>query len=333
MKVPLIFSANNGFVPYLSVLLESIMDRANAADQYEIILLHSGVDKDNQSIIRTQLKKKENFSFRSINVSNEVATQTFYTKNRIFFTQEAYYRLLAPYLLPEYEKAIYLDGDMIALVDVAQLMMIDLKDHLVAAVRDFCGISDAYDPKSDRRKHMEKTLCLRNFEEYFISGLMVMNLERFRRDFSQNQILQMATSREWRYHDQDLLNQLCEGNTLLLDARWNVLQDYGAHRFMPDRLYKEWKDSSKDPWIIHYGGDAKPWRYPRVKKAKYFWRYARKSPYYRKIKMIRKEEWRNNPIYRTKYMVQFLFPMGSQVRIWVKKWTVSIWTRIKKEEC
>ena len=86
MKVPLIFSANNGFVPYLSVLLESIMDRANAADQYEIILLHSGVDKDNQSIIRTQLKKKENFSFRLINVSNEVATQTFYTKNMIFLT-------------------------------------------------------------------------------------------------------------------------------------------------------------------------------------------------------------------------------------------------------
>ena len=327
--IPVIFSSNDYFVPYMSVMIESIIHHANAASDYEIIVLHRGISEENQSVLRRQILRKSNFLLRFIDVAREVESYTFYTENRTFFTAEAYYRLLAPFLLPEYDWAIYMDGDMVALRDIAALGETLLKGSLIAAVRDFCGLSDACDPESDRRNYMEETLKLDNWENYYISGLLVMNLAEFRKEFTLNQIMELTFFQKWRFHDQDVLNMLTQGKTVLLDPRWNVLQDYGKHRLMPVRLYREWKDSCRSPFVVHFGGVSKPWRSPRVPRAKYFWHYARKSPFYHEIRRRLQAELQADRLYRVKYCAQFFFPLGSQSYIAVKKFTRPLWMYLK----
>ena len=329
-RIPLIFAANDSFVPYLSVMVESVMAHGSPQFQYEIILLHRDITKETAGLLRSQISRLKNFSLRLIDLSKEVEHYSFYTENRMFFTPEAYYRLLAPFLLPEYDKAIYIDGDMVACTDVADLLEVELGDRLIAAVRDFCGLADAFHPGLDRRAYMQRELGLKNFEGYYISGLLVMNLRQFRKEFTLSQMMEFAASRQWRYHDQDILNVLTEGRTLLLDARWNVLQDYGSHRLLPPHLYQEWADSLKDPWIVHYGGDAKPWLYPRVPRAEYFWQYAPASPFYHEILACPKRERKENARYRLKYCIQYLLPVGSRSREAVKRWTYPVWSALDR---
>ncbi len=46
---------------------------------------------------------------------------TFYIRGH--FSKETYYRLVLPELLPNYDKVLYLDSEMIAMDDVAKSMM------------------------------------------------------------------------------------------------------------------------------------------------------------------------------------------------------------------
>jgi len=327
--VPLIFAANDDFVPYMSVMIQSIMENASPSKNYEIILLHRDIKPETTDNLRKQITAKNNFSLRIINVSKEVKGYSFYTGNSDVLTEETYYRLLVPFLLPEYSKAIYMDGDMVTLVDVANLMDIELKNNLIGAVRDYGSLSDSFYSESDRREYMECELGLKNFRDYFIAGLLILNLEQFRKEYTAEYLMSFAVSKQWRFHDQDILNVLAKERTVLIDSRWNVFQDYGTHRLMPDDLYEEWASSEKDPWIIHYAGDAKPWKMPRVPRAKFFWEYAERSPFIDTINGRLKNNLKVNRIYRLKYYLQYLFPMGSRSRAIVKKCTKPIWKTLK----
>ena len=88
-----------------------------------------------------------------------------------------------------------------------------------------------------------------------------MNFKKIREQFTLEQLLSFARSKKWQFHDQDILNVLSQDCTLLLDARWNVLPDYGKHNLLPQYLYQQWEESLSDPWVIHYGGELKPWKF------------------------------------------------------------------------
>lgn len=273
---------------------------------------------------------RRNFSVRFINISTEISNYAFYTENREFFSAEAYFRLLTPFILTRYDRAIYMDGDMVALTDLAELMKIDMDCNLMAAVRDYCGLGDYYNPKSQRKQYMEERLRLHNPDNYYISGLLLFNLKNFRNTFTREQVLEITASFPWQFHDQDILNILTEGRTLLLDPRWNVLQDFGTHQFLPKRFYQEWSESLSNPAIVHYAGSVKPWRFPRIPRAEYFWLYASKSPFYNRIIAQRSQELQENRLYRLKYCLQWLLPLGSRSRVLVKRWTRPVWSALKR---
>lgn len=330
-NVPLIFASNEYFVPYLSVMLLSIIKHGQIKCNYDILILHQDITQASQILLKKMSRKYNNISIRFLNVTQYIKDYTFYTENRDFFSAEAYFRLLTPFLLTEYSKVIYMDGDMIAMTDVAELMKVDLSHYLIAAVRDYCGLADVYAPDSDRMTYMTQILKLENYNDYYISGLLVMNLEEFRKKFTMKQLMDLAVSQKWKFHDQDILNQLTQGQTILLDARWNVLQNYGKHKGMPVIYYNEWKKSRSHPYIIHFGGIAKPWRYPRVPWGNYFWRYAKKSPFYKVIQERKRQELQTDRLTKMKYYIHYIFPMGSSSRSFVYKLSQPLWIYIKRK--
>lgn len=313
-KVLLIFSTNDYFVPYMSVMIDSILRHSTQEKFYEIIVLHSEIKKENQDKLAKQVETHQNFALSLLDVSVHIAGCKFYTDNREFFEKEAYYRLLTPWLLSEYDRAIYLDGDMIAMTDISALMDIDMEGNLIAAVRDFCGLAECYCPKSDRASYMKQMLRLDDYNDYYNSGLLLLNLKELRKAFSLDQVLSLASSKQWEFHDQDILNVLTQGRTKMLDPRWNVIQNYGRHHFLPPWLRQEWEQSCKAPYIIHYGGHLKPWMFKRVSHSRLFWAYARKNLFYEEITLRKRELWKKSKAYRRKYMQQLIFPLGHPVR-------------------
>ena len=293
-NVPILFSANNAFVQYMSVMIQSIIEHSIDECNYDIIVFHRDITEENIRKVTAMSQEKQNVSIRFLDISGLCGRYQFYTDikgGRL--TEETYFRLFALRALSdEYHKVTYLDGDMVTLTDISELNNIDLQGKYLAAVYDITGISYCHAPNNDRMDYRIKELNLKAPDNYFISALLVMNLDLLRKDFPDHSLIDLAASRDWIQHDQDVLNVICNnGKAHLLHPSWNVLEDYGNNRFLPSSLKKEWLESEKNPRIIHYGGSGKPWKKDVIRQEP-FWRFAARTPFFEDIvtNMLRDEQ-------------------------------------------
>jgi lipopolysaccharide biosynthesis glycosyltransferase len=273
--IPIVFSANNYYVPYMATTMQSIMENANQNMQYVFYVLHQEITNNNMNLLRNQISLFPQFSIEFIDVGEHISKYNLYISRHI--TIEAYFRLFIPELLSEYQKAIYLDGDMIVCTDIAELFDIDLNSYLLAAVRD-TGVSWYYTPKHSRDTKIRFSVLLRlkNHDEYFNSGMLVLNIELFRETISTDKLLELASSREWQIHDQDVLNSLAYGKTLLLNFHWNAMATDNWAKYLPAHLKQEYDEAQTNPKIIHY----KPWDYDYyIPHFELFWKYATRTPF------------------------------------------------------
>jgi lipopolysaccharide biosynthesis glycosyltransferase len=183
--------------------------------------------------------------------------------------------LLLPWILADYNKAIYLDGDTICRIDIAELFAVDLQDKLLAAVRDYITIAWHYKPnktRNQRKKIYNETLSgLQQKDNYFQAGVLLLNLAGFREEWSMEKLLILAVSKTWRLVDQDVLNFLAENKTVHLSAQYNYLNSFDSVKYLPEDLRKEYSAARENPKIIHY----KPYEsLAYVPHFEFFWQYA-----------------------------------------------------------
>lgn len=282
-NVPIVFSSNQAFVPVLAVMLQSILEQSTKEHNYDVIILTRDIDSAYKKRLTSMLVGYDNFSLRVIDVSEYFDPYTLYVANRPDITVETYFRLIIPDLMEKYDKVLYLDGDMVANVDVAELHGVELGDLLLAASTDCDSIGRYYKPERELKQYRDNVLKLQNPDQYFCAGALVMNLKELRKAYSAKELLELAASFEWRQHDQDVLNVIGQGKTKILSPAWDLLRDAGNNQYMPKELYQEFLKAEQDPKIIHYGGKRKPWIYFDVERGEYFWKYAGKTPFYREI--------------------------------------------------
>ena len=282
-NIPIVFSSNQAFVPVLAVMLQSIIEQSTQEHTYDVMILSRDIDSTYEKRLHTMLKGYDNFSLRVIDVSEYFDQYSLYVANRPDITVETYFRLVIPELMAGYDKVLYLDGDMIANVDMAELYAIELNEALLAASVDCNSIGCYHKPEVDLKEYRDQVLKLQFPDQYFCAGVLVMNLEELRKAYSAKDLLELAASYEWLQHDQDVLNVIGQGRTKLLSPAWDLLRDAGNNQYMPGKLYEEFLEAERAPKIIHYGGKRKPWIYFDVERGEYFWLYAGKTPFYREI--------------------------------------------------
>lgn len=306
-NVPVVFAANDQFVPYMATMMYSVMVHANPQCNYDFLVLHTDISPKNDAMLHAMLGAFPNVSLRLIDVSAYTSSFSFYTANREDFSEEAYYRLLIPEVMEGYDKVLYLDGDMVALADVAELYQTDLGENLVASSRDLCGLMSYYNPLEDRRKYRDAVLKLKNPNDYFITGMLLFNVPAFRAAYPHDYLLEFAASRDWLQHDQDVLNVLCEGRTKLVSASWDVIKPELYQR-MPAEYRRELDDSIEHPKIVHFGGAMKPWVSLDAPFGELFWRYAAQTPYIQEI--IRRRIYLDKPPFSVRGAMEEEFREG-----------------------
>lgn len=286
-NVPVIFSCSDFFVPYVAGTLQSLVDHTTDEHNYDLIFLHTGIEKYNQKLLLSMVSGKENISIRFINIASIVQAHHFIANNHV--SVETFYRLFANQLLKYYEKIVYLDSDLILLRDVAELYEIDLGNHLLAATVDADHAGEYCGAIPGTKKYCDKVLKLKDPFQYFQAGVMVFNIRELNRRFKPNELIEYAEKQEYMYVDQDVLNVKCEGRVHFLDMRWNVMTDCNRFRMdgiikkAPKSIYDTYMESRKDPYIIHYAGVEKPWNSPVSDFADIYWSYIRKTPFYEAV--------------------------------------------------
>jgi len=200
-------------------------------------------------------------------------------------SRSCYLRLLIDTALPaEIEKVIYLDCDMVVESDLGQLWQQPFDGATIMAVRDF-----GY---PTMKKGLPKTQRLLNIDgdaPYFNSGLMVIDLNRWREERVAERVLEYT--RQFAdtifLGDQDGLNAVLWDQWKPLDLAWNV--QVGALNYL--LRVPAWEDSEEllirgdellaNPRILHFVSGHKPWHGGRYKPVRgRFIRYLHQSHWF-----------------------------------------------------
>jgi lipopolysaccharide biosynthesis glycosyltransferase len=156
-------------------------------------------------------------------------------------SKSPYARFFIPQYLSDVSRCIYLDTDLIVCSDLHDLQTLDLQNKSSG-----CVIDGGIDTPQQQQRLRDK-LKLRNPRQYFNSGVIVMDLDAWRRRDIQSKALAVAQDNYdlLDQMDQDALNIVLADDWLILDPKWNTSKG---------RAPADFSDG-----IIHFLGKVKPW--------------------------------------------------------------------------
>lgn len=92
------------------------------------------MSEESKEKISKYTRENVNIEYVDLNYYIEKIKEKLYTRD--YFSMTTYFRLFISNLYPQYNKAIYLDCDIVLLKDIAELYNIDIGDNLLGAVPD-----------------------------------------------------------------------------------------------------------------------------------------------------------------------------------------------------
>ncbi len=264
--IPIFYAADENYIPYLAVALASLKETKSSQYDYKIHVLYTGALGERAQKILAMAE--ENFQISFEDVTEKISRITDCIHCRDYYTPAIYYRLMIPEMFPNYDKVLYMDCDTVLLANVAELYNIDIEENYIGAVAD-----QAVAVVPQFVEYTKKALGI-DAEKYFNSGVIVMNLKKFREiDFYGKFNAVLRSYNFTVAPDQDCLNLICKDKVYYFDGGWNKMPIAG-------------KDDAL-PMLIHYNLTMKPWHYDGVLYADYFWAYAAKTEFLEEIKQAK----------------------------------------------
>ena len=225
----------------------------------------------NDSISKKKKKELETF-VQDNNIGKiewlELNMKEFFPLHIEHTTKETYYKLFAPFLLPDnINRILYVDYDVICTNNIKGFYE-----------RDFCGkaIIGIYD-----------FYLSRQYQNYINAGVLLIDCNKYREITSIDTILNYIVSheQELEYQEQDVLNYLLKDHILCL---WEKTYNYQINVSYPEEDYAS---------IIHYSTSSKPWKkdYKDPQKA---------LPYYKNLYYMNQQD-RAKQLSQTHFINQF----------------------------
>ena len=231
------FCCDNNYVPYLLTAINSVCKNN---EKHRIIFCIFSSDLEQENIIK---------------IKNLLANTPPYNKECLFFniqmeelngvlldnldkriTIATCYRFFVPYYLKGVcKKVLYLDVDLCVCNDIEELFYIDLKDNIIAAVKEVIPYC--------------KRLDIHN---YFNAGVLLIDVEKWNEknltDRCINELRQIA----YPMADQDVLNIILKEHKYILDEKFN-------YKYNLDSLKNSNYMPPENVVIIHFLSESKPW--------------------------------------------------------------------------
>ena len=285
--VPVVFAADDSYVPMVTTTVYSMMKNASPDRHYDVMILEHNIDQRNKDIMVRFFSQFENMRLSFANVNRLVRSYKLTTNNQ-HISVETYYRFLIQTIAPLYDKVLYLDSDLIVRGDVSELFDTDLGDNLLAAARDVDFMGNLNMNDGIRMRYATEVMGMHRPLDYFQAGVLVLNTKAMREAHSIEEWLGFASNPAYIYNDQDVLNAHCEGRVTYLDWSWNVMTDCfnrvaNVFSFAPAWAYDAYLASVPVARIVHYAGAEKPWGSPTCDRGALYWEYARETPFYERL--------------------------------------------------
>ncbi len=243
--VNLLVTVDKKYIEPLRVMLTSYGETHKGVPTC-LYIAHSSLDEQSLAIIRECADRY------SISVESVLITEHWFENTPVLarLPEESFYRLMAFHYLPEnLDRCLYIDPDTIIRQSLAELYNSDLDGCYIAAATH---TAKAVNAANNARLGTQAN------KVYFNSGVLLMDLEAIRSDFTLEKVLKSLEENIQRLWlgDQDLINILFCGKTKLIDAR---IYNLDERVFKRSKKSFTLEDVENKTAIIHYNGKHKPW--------------------------------------------------------------------------
>lgn len=253
--INIVLASDDNYAQHVAVLAASVLSNTKA--QVNIHLLSDAISKERLTLINNTVQSWGS-TLHVYDMSSYDCFDNLFTSGHI--SKAAYFRLDIANILPEeVNKVIYMDVDLLVLQDISKLWHYDMQGKPLAAVPDY-GIMAS--KRLMKQKHEVIGLPLDSL--YFNSGVVIMDLEQWRKHGYAKQVIELAAAGNLPHHDQDALNKVFMGNWMALPLKWNVIPpvfNLFSKILLNENLRKNAIAARKDKAILHFAGRYKPWEF------------------------------------------------------------------------
>lgn len=252
MKMNILVCLDSGYIPPLKVMLRSLTF-SNPDDYFDIYILHSSLTDEEISCVSDSLKNRK-AQVIPIKLPDNFGEEFPVLRH---LTREAYFRIFAPWYLPEdIDKILYLDPDITIIGKIDGLYNIDLSKSF------FAGASHGI-PVSQFINRIRLRMC--RASQYINSGVLLMNPVNIRHERNIGEILKYIDrhGNKLYFADQDVINGIYSKKIVYFSAlQYNLDENfyklYNRTHSAANRIDFSWV--RKNTSIIHYCGKNKPWK-------------------------------------------------------------------------
>jgi len=274
MQIPIVFITDNNYALPTGVAITSLIINKKPETIYKIhVIVTNDVTEENKEKLLTN--GKENVSIDLIEI--DISFLEKYRKPTHPVPPCGLLKFKIPGLFPQYDKMIYLDGDILVKDDLTEFFNIDISNFYLGAVSDFPALKWIH---SNKRMYQK---------DYFNSGVLLLNTKLMINNNFEERAFQIKDENyDLKYFmDQDVFNLITEENVFYFHIKYNaminiyksffsdIIAEFNLHY---NTLYDSYDDLYHDTVIVHLPS-IKPWIYKNVFYHNEWMQYFKQSPF------------------------------------------------------
>ena len=209
-QIDYLYAADNNFANVLGTSLYSLCMK-NYDNIHKVYIISQGILEENKQKIQAISKKfKIEIGFIEMPDFNKILGKQVDIKR---YSASMFSRIMISSLLPkDVKRIIYLDCDTLIMKNLEELWNYDLEGKTVGAVNDYRSI------------YYQKNLKISSNNCYINSGVLLIDLERYRKNEYENKLLSSIERYNgiFEFPDNDAICKVLQNDIHLLPLKYNV---------------------------------------------------------------------------------------------------------------
>jgi len=247
----IVYASDNRFAEILGVSLVSLYENSKDMNEITVYVLDSGITNENKWKLLSVCKsyKRNDITFiPGKNISEKLSMNVAVDRGSL----SQYARLFVSSDLPEsLSRVLYLDCDIIVKRSTKDLWNLNLQGKTIGALMDAFS------------KYYRANINLRENDIMFNSGVMLIDLNRWREQKIEEKLLEFIKSKKGKIQqgDQGALNHVLSHDTYCFEPKFNsvtIFYDFNYKEMLiyrkPPEFYTEEqiREAVENPSIIHF---------------------------------------------------------------------------------
>ncbi len=278
----ILYILDNNFVPQVAAGICSVCENNKRVRNICFYIMSLHISEENEKKLEEFVSgySDENVSRRVVFIElDEIDSYFDYQIDTEGWNPIVLARLLLDRFLPEtVRRIIYLDGDTIVRRSLVKLWTTDMGD---------CSVGAAIEPTCSHKR--KESLGLKGMP-YYNAGILLIDMDNWRKNQTGEELIRYYGDNGGHLfaNDQDCINGALKGRICTISPTYNYHNTYDIYRYGFYGKYMDYPFMSREelgrirrnPVIIHFLGEDRPWRKGNTHRfgKEYLW-YLKQTPW------------------------------------------------------